>query len=63
MSSQPKRESPPPRTNLDKLVIMMKDVVSRLDKLDVLQDVPRGNMNMLRRGVVTHPLRGSVHLS
>lgn len=63
MSSQPKRESPPPRTNLDKLVIMMKDVESRLDKLDVSQDVPRGNMKMLRRGVVTHPLRGSVHLS
>lgn len=58
-SSQPKRGSPPPRTELDKLVLMIKDVVSKLDKLEVSQDLPRENMNMLRRRAITHPLRES----
>lgn len=55
-SSQPKRGISPPMIDLDKLILMIKDVVSRLDKLEGSQDVPR---KMHRRRAATHLLKGS----
>jgi hypothetical protein len=39
-----------PRTGLGELVLMIQDVVFRLDKLKVSQGVPSENHNILRRG-------------
>lgn len=50
-SRQSKRESLPPLSDLGKPVLMIKDVVSRLSKLEVSQGVPRGNRNILKEGL------------
>lgn len=46
-------------TDFEKLVYMIRDVVSILDRLDGSKNIPKGNRNKVRRGKVTHPLKGS----
>lgn len=55
---QHKKESPPPKVDLGELVLMVQDLNSRLDVLEVSSGVPRGSRSIPRRGATTHPVRG-----